>query len=323
MKAKSRSKRKSAGQDGLAVLRRRAVRAALLAGMAVVRAQGADDVARQQQFFEGGTNTYANWADFTVGGMLQHGNKAQAQERTQLPGGVYGGISDLHFQEQVATNTTFTLDGRALFDTHDYKVGLGLVRPEIGFLKFNYEEFRTYYNGDGGYYPTPTGSGYYPLAADALSVDRGRLSFEGGLTMKDVPEITFKYNHVYRTGEKGSTVWGQTHPLGDSLVAGISPSFLDLDEKSDSFELDAKQRIKATDVGLGLSYTTGSINNSRKITQFPGETGVQSQITDRAGSTYDLFNVHAFSETWIRKNLFFSSSFKFANMNSDYSGSRI
>ncbi|MFO1477159.1 MAG: hypothetical protein U1F98_10965 [Verrucomicrobiota bacterium] len=323
MKSKLRLERKRAERERRALLRRRLVRAALVAGMAMARAQAADDSAAQATYFEGGTNSYPSWVEFTVGGMAQSGNHAQAQERTQLPGGPFGGISDLHFQEDVAKNTTFTLDGRALFDTHDYKAALSLVKQELGFLKFNFEEFRTYYNGDGGYYSAPPVSVYYPLAADALSVDRGRLTFEGGLTMKDVPEVTFKYTHLFREGEKGSTTWGQTHPLGDSLVRGIAPAFFDLDEKSDTFQLDAKHKVKATDLGLGVSYTTGSVNDSRKVTQYPGEPGAQSSITDSTGSTYNLFDVHASTETWFKKNLMFSSSFLFSDLNSDYSGSRI
>jgi hypothetical protein len=36
-----------------------------------------------------------------------------------------------------------------------------------------------------------------------------------------------------------------------------------------------------------------------------------------------MFNVHAFSETWIRKDLFFSAGYMFANLDDTFSGSRI
>jgi len=85
----------------------------------------------------------------------------------------------------------------------------------------------------------------------------------------------------------------------------LSPSFYDIDEHSDAFQLDATHHIKATEVGLGLRYETGKLDDALKITQFPGEI-VQNKVTDRQGTSYDLFNVHAFTETWFKKNLMLS-----------------
>jgi len=50
---------------------------------------------------------------------------------------------------------------------------------------------------------------------------------------------------------------------------------------------------------------------------------VQRDVTDKQGTTYDLFNVHAFSETWLKKNLLFSTGYSFANLNEGFSGSRV
>ena len=146
--------------------------------------------------------------------------------------------------------------------------------------------------------------------------------FEGGLTLEKAPKVTFRYTHAYREGEKGSTSWGFTHPVGGTLVRGLSPSFYDIDERRDIFELDLSHRIKATDLGVGVRYETGKLDDALKITQFPGES-IQQKVTDRQSTTYDLFNVHAFSETWLKKNLMFSSGFMYSDLDSDFSGSRI
>jgi hypothetical protein len=106
---------------------------------------------------------------------------------------------------------------------------------------------------------------------------------------------------------------------------GLTPTFWDIDEERDIFELNVKQHIKATDFGLGLRYEAGDLNNARKIWQWPGEGALagESRITDREGTTYDMLSVHAFSETWIKKNLFFSTGFMFVNLDNDFWGSRI
>lgn len=279
--------------------------------------------ATPEQLFEGGEKTYNNWVELSFGGFLTHGNTAEAQSRHRHADGAFGGIEDLHYQGDVAKKTTLSIDGRGLFDEHDYKLTLGLQREEMWYVRFGFENARTWDSDDGGYFP-PTGL-WYSRTDDALALDRGEIFFEGGLTLKKLPALNFKYQHLYRDGEKGATTWGQTHPDiagAPSLLRGLSPAFQEIDEQRDIFQLDARHRIKATDVGLGLRYETGDLDNARKVLEYPGEP-VQRGLTDREGTTYDLFSVHTFTETWIKKNLFFSSGFLFANLDSDFSGSRI
>lgn len=327
MKTSLGSKRRTNGgiNHSLTALPRPCVIGALLlvCGARVCAAGETNSPMTPEQFFEGGTKTYNNWVEVSAGGMFTTGSKAQAEQSRRLSRGAFGGIEDFHYQTDVATNTTLTVDGRALFDNHDYKLSLGLARSEKWFLRFNYQEFRTWYNGNGGYFPP--GNVWYPLGDDALSLDRGEISFEGGLTLKNKPSVTFKYTHAYRDGEKSSTSWGQTHPLLVFPARGLTPTFWDIDEKRDIFELNVRHHIKATDFGVGVRYETGDLNNALKISQWPGEGAAagESKITSREGVSYDMFNVHAFSETWIKKNLFFSSGFMFVNLDNDISGSRI
>jgi len=293
--------------------------ASLLVWGGPARAAETNSVLTASQVFEGGTNAYNNWIEFSTGGFLTRGNAAQAAENQRLRGGAFGGIQDFHLQQNVATNTTLTMDGRALFDERDYKLTLDLRREEVGYLRFNYENSRTWYNGAGGYYGGAGGI-QYALPNDALAVDRGEVSFEAGLIKKDVPKITFKYTYRFRDGEKSSTIDGVVHPDGNAR--GLAPSFYDLDEKVHTVQLDATHRIKATELGVGLRYERGDLDNALKMTPGQGE-AFQQQITDRQGTSYDLLSVHAFTETWIKKNLFFSTGFLFANLDNSFSGSRV
>ena len=335
MKKKSQWKTKR-GLRAAALHKHCLVGAALLVSFGVARAAEAEAEApdkadakmpdkaeaepQDNSIFEGGTNTFNNWVEFSLGGMFIDGNKSQAQQSRRLPDDVFGGISDFHYQTTVATNTTLTLDGRSIYD-QDYNLSIGLAKEETWFLRLNLENYRTWYNGDGGYYPP--GNLWYPLAGDAVGLDRGEISLEGGLTLKKWPALNFKYSHLTRDGQKGSTVWGQTHTtLVPSITRGLNASFYDIDETRDIFELNAKHKIKSTDFGLGLRYETGDLDNARYLQQWRNEP-VERKITDREGTSYDLFNVHAFSETWLKKNLFFSTGYLYANLDSDYSGSRI
>ncbi|HKW29192.1 MAG TPA: hypothetical protein VJT54_07645 [Verrucomicrobiae bacterium] len=276
-----------------------------------------------QDYFEGNPGTYSDWITLGGGGLLTKGNPAQAEESLHWGTGAFGGIEDLHVQGSPFTNTLLTLDGHSIFDNHDYALGLGLTHPDLWFLRFKAENFRTWYNDAGGFYP-PTGTEYSsPLGA--LALDRGEYSFEGGLTLPKIPALTFKYSHRYRDGDKSSTIWSPVHPTPFSPSLGLGPSFYNIDEKIDTFELDAKQHIKATDLALGLRYETADLNNSLYTTRYLTDPFPPSApyVTDQQKTTYDLFNVNASSETWIKPNLLFSAGFMFANLDNNFSGNRI
>jgi hypothetical protein len=309
MKKPSRKSKK------LFALRRKAgyvVGASLLA--AGVSAPAADAV-KPEQMYEGGTNAYANWIELSVGGMMSDGNTAQAQQRTRLNSGAFGGIEDLHYQTETTNKTTLEVDGRYLPENHDYKFGLGVEKEDLGFIRFSFESFRTYYSGNGGY--SPVGGVAFPNSGDALALDRGKISLEAGYNKKGQPKVTFKYTHSYRKGEEGTTIWGLP-PVPTASTLRLNPGIMDIDEKSDAFQLDVTDRIKKTDVGLGFRFETGELNDAHLLTSFQSQ-----KITDQQGTSYDMESVHAFTETWIKPNLFLSTGFMFANLDDTFSGSRI
>jgi len=291
------------------------------ASLIVLGAQAAraGDAITPEQWYEGGTNTYKNWIELSTGALLTQGNANQATQGKQLNTGVFGGIEDLHYESQVAKKTTFTLDGRSIFDDHDYSVGLGLVREDLGFVRVHFENFRTWDSGTGGYIPAEQLS--YALPGDALALDRGLITFEAGLTKPDLPQITFKYSHSYRNGDESSTLWGPVHdPSGN--IYRVYPETYAIDEKSDTFQLDLTHHYKELNYGVGVSYETGNLNDADKLTFWQGEP-VQQKVTDQQGTSYDMLSAHAFAESWIKDNLFLSTGFMFANLDDTFTGSQI
>lgn len=322
MKTKSRSKKQSRQWLRASLLGRCVMGAVLATGAGVVR--GADDQPKApspEEMFEGGSEPYNNWVEVSAGGLFTSGSKAKAQELQHMTEGAFGGISDLHYGANLDKTTTLSLDGRALFDQHDYKLALELRREKLGYVKFGYKQFRTWYDGDGGFYRA--GDIWYPAPDNTLALDRGELTFEAGLRLEKAPQVTFKYTHRFRDGDKSSTSWGQSHAnFASPIGLGLNPSFYDIDETADIFELDVTHQIKKTALGVGVRYETGKINDARYLTQFPGE-GTQRSVTDREGTSYDMFSAHAFSETWFKPTLMLSSGFLYANLDTDTSGSRI
>jgi hypothetical protein len=272
------------------------------------------------QMFEGGTNSYNNWIEFSAGGVAAGGNSASFQQQHQMPGGAFGGIEGSHFGTNLDKITTLSLDARAIAQENDYKLKLGIEREKVGYLRLSYREFRTWSDGDGGFHPPSDMT--YPLAKDALGLDRGNFSLEAGLTPEKGPKVVIKYTHTFREGEEASTSWGDTSHGAGTVAQGLSPTVADIRERADSFQLDVSDHVKATDLGLGLQYEIGKLNNDLKITEFPGEP-IQQKITDQQGATYGVFDAHSFTETWIRTNLLLSSGFSYSHLENTFFGSRI
>ena len=302
----------------LAALHRRARLGRCLMGASFLAAAlhgHADDAVTPGQLYEGGTNTYNNWIELSAGDMITSGNKAQAQQINQLPGGPMGGVEDLHVQEDIAKKTTMTVDGHYLPANHDYKFALGVTKEDFGFIRFSYENFRTYDAGNGGY--SPVDGIAFPHQGDAFGLDRGQFSVLAGYNKDGKPKVTFKYTHSYRDGEEGSTLWGIPR-VPTATTLRLNPSTEVVNDKSDSFSLDVSQQFKKTQVGLGANYTVGQINNADLLTSF------QSQdITDKEGTSYDMEGAHVSTETWLKPNLFLSTGFMFENVDERFTGSRV
>lgn len=267
-----------------------------------------------------------NWVDLTIGAYAMGGDSDDAafQRRWQNSGDFYGGIESFHY-EQEAGSGTFTADGHALFGLDDYEVDLKYSIDDIGFIRGGYREFSTWYDGSGGYLPgaaTPTGWDD-PITdyGDELSVDRGELFFEAGLTMENLPIITFGYTHRWRDGQKNSSMWG----IGDTIglygidysgsidERGVVPTLSDLDEVSDIFTLDVSHTLGNTDLGMALRYQKDDNDNERSA--LGGET-IQH---DTYGA--DLFSGILTSETRFGEKAMVSVGYLYTTMDTDTDGS--
>ncbi|MBI4326588.1 MAG: hypothetical protein HY674_15185 [Chloroflexi bacterium] len=265
-----------------------------------------------------GDADFSNWAGLSLGGASVDGNPAAFQQRTGLPANsVFGGVADFHYEHSLTNKWLLKLDGRGLFDYHDYGLRFDLTREDRGFLRAGYSESRTFYNGSGGF--LPGANLWLPLADSELFVDRGAAWVEGGLTLPGWPEFRIKYTHDFRDGLKDSTSWGRVNtPYGPR---GLGASFYDLDEKRDTVEGKVTHQIGKTDLGLKLIYEWSDRNNLLNFQDFPGTP--KSHVTQKEGVESDLFNVHAWSSTWFNKQTVLSAGYGYTRLDTDLTGSRI
>jgi hypothetical protein len=273
---------------------------------------------------------YNNWLQIGGGSFFVSDDKAQFQERHQMSAGVFGGVEDFHLETPFQKKGTFTVDGRGIFDNHHYNLALGLSYPDIGYMRAGYREFRTWYDGSGGFFP-PNGQ-WFNLYDDKLHVDRREAWIEAGLTLPNAPVVTLRFSHEIREGQKDSTIWGDTALTGGLGTRAIVPSFYDINEHRNLFELDVKHTIGKTDFGVGGRLDFLNQDDSLNIRRRPFETGttvlgpgtsIDRFVTQRNDVDADLYNVHAFTDTRLNDNVRFTLGGSFTKLDTDISGSRI
>ena len=287
------------------------------------------------------TEEYKNWIELGIGGVITSGDRAQFEQEHRLPGDQpYGGIQDLHFEQTFDKDALFSIDGHALWDFNDYDITVQLSKPKLGYLKGGFTEFRSWYDGNGGFFPHTgplsdphTGTWFSPPFPE-MHIDRGDAWVELGLRVPNWPEITIRYSHEFRFGQKDSTIWGDTNLTGllppFNSTRKIIPSFRDIDETRDIFSFDISKTFGNTEVLLGMRYEHNdndySLNMERNAGQLPpvvAPPGQQRKVTQTQNDDVDLFSGHAITETRITENLWFTAGYSYTTLQNDLSGTRI
>lgn len=296
--------------------------------------QAADEKAADAQKDAFKADESRNWIEIGGGGVIRSsGDDAALRQRLGFPEGGFGGIEDFHYEQDLSKKGLLKIDGHALAGADDYGIKFDVSRPDLGYVQFGYSQFRSYYDGSGGYFPT--NGRWFNLYDENLDLDRGKVWFEAGLRMPDLPEVTLRYSHDFRDGFKDSTVWGDstlTGLTGGTAGRAILPSFQNINESRDTVSLDARHTLGNSDVGLGLRYEWSDQDNARYMRRRATELGTSSAgpntsidrfITQREGVKTDMLNFHAWSETRVKETLLFTTGYSFTSMDTDLSGSRI
>ena len=294
------------------------VLAAFLSGVLSAKAQEAKTNAPDLEAAPGDFN---NWITLGVGSTFVDGDKAQFEHQNHTTTGPYGGVQDFHWQQFVGKTGMFTADGHAMFDNDDYSVRLELSDPDKGYVRAGFTQFRTWYDGNGGFFPQ-NGQSFAPLYGNELYIDRGSLWIEAGLTLPDKPSFALRYEHDYRQGQMDSLSWGDTGLTGGFGTRNIVPTFQDIDETRDIITADVKDRLGNTDAGLGLRYEIDRSDDSLNIHRMPGS-AANRYVTQENVERDNIFNVHGFTETFFNKKVTFSMGGEFTTIDTDLSGSRI
>jgi len=269
---------------------------------------------------EAAPGDFRNWFDVTVGGLLVDGDKAAAQRRFGLPASAFGGANRFHFEQDVGKKGLFKIDGRGIFNNEDYGLKLDWTETDKAFVRAGVDQYRTYYDGSGGWFPG--NDLWLGLYDDQFNLVRGTAFFEAGLRMPSLPEITVRYQHDWRDGLKDSTHWGDTTLTGGAGPRAIVPSFRDLDETSDTLSIDIRKTIDKVTFGGAFAYQQSDIDNGLYLRRSPYE-AADRHITQRERVETDLYNARAFADTIFNEKVRVSTAYSFTTLETDLGGSRV
>ena len=79
----------------------------------------------------------------------------------------------------VGKDALFSIDGHALWDFNDYDITVQLAKPNLGYIKAGYTEFRSWYDGNAGFFPH--NDVFFEPPYPEMHVDRGDAWIELGL----------------------------------------------------------------------------------------------------------------------------------------------
>lgn len=253
------------------------------------------------------------------------GDAAQFQQRHGIPENVSGGIDQFHYGREIAEDTELDLDARAIFDNHDYLLGLSIENEDKGFFKAGYRQYRTWYDGRGGYFP-PTNS-QFTVFNPQQGIDRGEAWAKGGLNLPDGYKLTLGYRYLFRDGNKSSTIWGDTASLDQpnpNSQRNIVPSYYNVDENRHQVELALARQTEAAQLGTGFFYEHTDLNDKLNITREPGSLTTERKVTQRNSTKGDAFGTRVFgSRRMLENKVTVSGAYAFNDLNMDLGGSRI
>lgn len=261
-----------------------------------------------------------NYIDLSLGYLDLNGNEAAFLERYPIKKHAYGGVEHFQYSGYIGRFTEFNVEGNAVFDNNDYKFGVEFKNEDVGYFTLNYDKFRIFYDGSGKYFPG--GDTWIDIYDDELALDRVKFEMAAGLKLGDFPDLEFRFTRLEREGNKSSSSLGDTGLTNGFGTRNIVPTFLDIDEARNIFEVKASERYGDTRTALSLRSESGDINNARKMTRSPNEDSFR-RITHREEFDSDLLSARFTSITEIDEKNTLTAGIAYTEIDVNTTGDRI
>ncbi len=258
-----------------------------------------------------------------------NGDAAQFRAHHWMSTSYAGGVKEFSFEDELPDGVSISMEGHAIPNNGDYGGELKLTKEELGYLLFDYKQFRKYYNASGGVF-----NGFSVLSSNDtdkdLSLNIGEFSAEAGLRRENLPELTLNYTREFKTGTKSRLSWtsvtvGPTASGGSpDVLRKIGPSWQEIDEIVDKFDIKAEDDFAGFNwqAEQGWEYVRSRNTRQEKyLSNTPnGASGsnsdqrIRDQVTEPRS---DLITTVLGLNRWFMKDkLYTSSGYRFSQINS-------
>lgn len=268
---------------------------ALLAGLVTARAEEAKEPTTSVT----PEVTYANVS----------GNRGQFREDHWMKDNWSGGIEEFTTEQKLGKDWQLTLAGKGIFDDEDYKLSLEIAKPEFGFIRAGFSQFRKYFNDQGGFF-----KGFAPASNSLhreLALDNGDIYVEAGLRLPNLPKLTVGYERKYRDGTKSLLEWGDVTQGGTDRK--IFPSYKDIDETVDIVKVEVEHTIKNINFGDQFRYERDRNNTARYDTSDGTTTTIKESY--QHDSFFNTFRM----DSQINEKVYLSLGYLYVNTDGDAS----
>ncbi len=228
-----------------------------------------------------------------------------------------GGIKDFSLDyNDDAQGIESAAEGHAIIDENDIDGVLTIKQQDKGFIKVDYSRFRKDYAGTGGVYHPFQNLKSINLERK-LQLNIARFEVEAGLTLPEWPELTFVYEREEKDGAKSRLTWATV--LEGGVSRKISPSWQEIDETVNVFEIKAHKEIEGFDLHGDQRWELVRADSTRYEQQFSDTTVLANnkiRRQDQEPST-DAMTTTVGMEKWFwKEKAFVSSGYRYGHLDS-------
>lgn len=227
---------------------------------------------------------------------------------------VTGGVDALVVERLLGKDWKLSLEGRAIFDMDDYRVRLEIAKPEVGYVRAGYTEYRKYYDNSGGFFNFPTAGPTQLDSGQDVHLDIGSVYVEFGLTLPKWPVLVLGYEHRFKDGQKSMIEWGTVSETPFSR--NINDAVKTIDETVDIVKASVDYDIQNVHVGNEFRYELFEYNNMREDdtaltlpNTLPGKS-VEVHESYKHDAFFDTFHM----DSHVNERMYWSAGYFFSTL---------
>ncbi len=243
------------------------------------------------------------------------GDEKQFRQDQWIKNGWVGGVDEATLHQSLGKDAYLDFQGRGIYDQHDYKLQLEIVKPDLGFVRAGFTEWRKYYDDTGGFFG-PFTPPSFSLNRN-LSLDNEDIFVDVGLTLPNMPKIVLGYERQSRNGDQSLLEWGSVTQGTDTRK--IFPSYQSVDETVNIFKVSVEHDIGKVHVGDQFRYEHYSDDTKKFDTSLNLNTAASKAVTIHEDYRHDSFYNTFLMYSQVNEKIYWSLGYMFNTLDGDNS----